>query len=156
MHNKLYYDVLYYDIIEDMLRVCSGERSVGENAGHSQVSEKAEVLLRYHLQPNASVQWQPGDLTIHAKEWFLGAGFLGAPRPFLLQVSIWREWAQDGPAAEPRMLELGELDGPPLALKEPSGERAAAEAAVVLAAAFDAAGPATGAAAAGDIPVKNK
>ena len=28
---------------------------------------------------NASVQWQPGGLTIHAKKWFLGAGFLGAP-----------------------------------------------------------------------------
>ena len=26
-----------------------------------------------------SVQWQPGGLTIHAKKWFLGAGFLGAP-----------------------------------------------------------------------------
>ena len=25
------------------------------------------------------MQWQPGDLTIHTKKWFLGAGFLGAP-----------------------------------------------------------------------------
>ena len=48
-------------------------------------SEKGEVLLRgvgtlrYDFQPNASVQWQPGDLTIHTNKWFLGAGFLGAP-----------------------------------------------------------------------------
>ena len=35
--------------------------------------------LRYLLPPNASAQWQPGDLTIHTKKWFLGAGFLGAP-----------------------------------------------------------------------------
>ena len=47
-------------------------------------SEKGEVLLRgvgalrYYFPPNASVQWQPGDLTIHSKRWFLGAGFLGA------------------------------------------------------------------------------
>ena len=47
--------------------------------------EKGEVLLRgvgalrYSFPPNASVQWQPGDLTIHTKKWFLGAGFLGAP-----------------------------------------------------------------------------
>ena len=26
-----------------------------------------------------SVQWQPDGLTIHAKRWLLGAGFLGAP-----------------------------------------------------------------------------
>ena len=26
-----------------------------------------------------SVQWQPDDLTIRTKKWFLGAGFLGAP-----------------------------------------------------------------------------
>ena len=25
------------------------------------------------------MQWQPDGLTIHAKKWFLGAGFLGAP-----------------------------------------------------------------------------
>ena len=29
--------------------------------------------------PSASVQWQPDGLTIRAKKWFLGAGFLGAP-----------------------------------------------------------------------------
>ena len=29
--------------------------------------------------PNASAQWQPDGLTIHANKWFLGAGFLGAP-----------------------------------------------------------------------------
>ena len=34
---------------------------------------------------NASVQWQPGDLTIHTKKWFSGPGFLGAP-PISLQV----------------------------------------------------------------------
>ena len=48
-------------------------------------SEKGEVLLRgvgtlrYFVSANASVQWQPNGLTIHAKKWFLGAGFLGAP-----------------------------------------------------------------------------
>ena len=48
-------------------------------------SEKGEVLLggvgtvRYSFPPNASVQWQPGGLTIHTKKCFLGAGFLGAP-----------------------------------------------------------------------------
>ena len=31
-----------------------------------------------------SVQWQPDGLTIHAKKWFLGAGFLGAPRTSLI------------------------------------------------------------------------
>ena len=47
--------------------------------------EKGEVLLRgvgilrYDFPPNASVQWQPGDLTIHTKKSFPGAGFLGAP-----------------------------------------------------------------------------
>ena len=47
-------------------------------------SEQGEVLLRgvgtlrYDFPPKASVQWQPGDLTIHTKKWFLGAGFLGA------------------------------------------------------------------------------
>ena len=48
-------------------------------------SEKGEVLLRgvgtlrCYFPPSASVQWQPGDLTIHTKKCFLGAGFLGAP-----------------------------------------------------------------------------
>ena len=46
---------------------------------------KGEVLrrgvstLRYVCPTNASVQWQPGGLTVRAKKWFLGAGFLGAP-----------------------------------------------------------------------------
>ena len=35
--------------------------------------------LRYSFPPNASVQWQPDGLTIHAEKWLLGAGFLGAP-----------------------------------------------------------------------------
>ena len=48
-------------------------------------SEKGEVLqggvgtLRHVSPPHASVQWQPGDLTMHTKKCFLGAGFLGAP-----------------------------------------------------------------------------
>ena len=60
-----------------------------------QASEKGEMLLRgvgtlqYPFPPNASVQWQPDGLTIHTKEWFLGAGFLGAP-PISLRVSIGR------------------------------------------------------------------
>ena len=47
--------------------------------------EKGEVPLRglgtprCSFLPNASVQWPPGDLTIHTKKWLLGAGFLGAP-----------------------------------------------------------------------------
>ena len=55
-------------------------------------SEKEEVLLRgvgtlrYYFPPNASVQWQPGDLTIHTNKWFLGAGFLGAPPIFLTEL----------------------------------------------------------------------
>ena len=48
-------------------------------------SEKGEVLLRvvgtlrFLFQPNASAQWQLDSLTIHARKWLLGAGFLGAP-----------------------------------------------------------------------------
>ena len=47
-------------------------------------SEKGEVLLsgvgtlRCLFSPDASLQWQPGGLTIHTNKWFLGAGFLGA------------------------------------------------------------------------------
>ena len=36
--------------------------------------------------PNASVQWQPDDLTNRTRKWFLGARFLGAP-PISLTVS---------------------------------------------------------------------
>ena len=49
------------------------------------MSEKGEVILRgvgtlrYVFTPDASVQRQPGGLTIHTKRWFLGAGFIGAP-----------------------------------------------------------------------------
>ena len=53
---------------------------------HGRRSEKGEVLLRgvgtqqLFVPPNASVQGQPDGLTIYTKEeWFLGAGFLGAP-----------------------------------------------------------------------------
>ena len=36
--------------------------------------------LRYVFSPpDAPVQWQPDGLTVHAKKWSLGAGFLGAP-----------------------------------------------------------------------------
>ncbi|CAK0815888.1 unnamed protein product, partial [Prorocentrum cordatum] len=35
------------------------------------------------------------------------------------QVSIWREWAQDGPVADPSSLRLGEREGQPLALPGP-------------------------------------
>ena len=37
------------------------------------------------VPPNASVQRQLGGLTIHAKKWFLGAGFLGTPPISLIQ-----------------------------------------------------------------------
>ena len=49
------------------------------------LSEKGKLLLRgvgtlrYLCSPNAPVRWQPDSLTIHAKKWFPGAGFLGAP-----------------------------------------------------------------------------
>ena len=58
------------------------------------MSEKGEVLLRgvgtlrYVFPPNASLQWQPGGLTILTKQWFLGAGFLGAP-PISLIMMPW-------------------------------------------------------------------
>ena len=42
--------------------------------------------LRDSFPPNASVQRQPGDLTIHTKKRFLRAGFLGAP-PISLRAS---------------------------------------------------------------------
>ena len=57
------------------------------------LSEKGEGLLRgvgtlrYLFPPHASVQWQPDGLTIHTKEWFLGARFLGAP-PISLTLSF--------------------------------------------------------------------
>ena len=44
--------------------------------------------LRYFCPPNASVQGQPDGLTIHAKKWFLGAVFLGAPRISLTQSRV--------------------------------------------------------------------
>ena len=43
--------------------------SAPERGGHSTIV----------FPPNASVQWQLDDLTIHTRKWFLGAGFLGAP-----------------------------------------------------------------------------
>ena len=39
--------------------------------------------LRYCFPHHASVQWRPGDLTIHTNKWILGAGFLGAPPIYL-------------------------------------------------------------------------
>ena len=33
------------------------------------------------------MQWQPDGSAIHAEKWFLGAGFLGAPRIYLSVVS---------------------------------------------------------------------
>ena len=40
---------------------------------------KDVVIVVVRERGSASVQWQPDGLTIHAKKWFLGAGFLGAP-----------------------------------------------------------------------------
>ena len=37
-----------------------------------------------------SVQWPPDGLTNHAKKWFLGAGFLGAPPISLMYTVAWR------------------------------------------------------------------
>ena len=42
--------------------------------------------LRHFSPQTASVQWQPGDLTIHIKQWSLGARFLGA-LPICLSLS---------------------------------------------------------------------
>ena len=47
--------------------------------GEGEVLLQGVGTLRYPFPPNASVQWQPGDLTVHAKKCFLGDGFLGAP-----------------------------------------------------------------------------
>ena len=66
-------------------------------------SEKGEGLLRGvgtlrdYFPPNTSVQWQPGDLTIHTKEWFLGAGFLGAPPISLRTCAGWGIVTEDLP-----------------------------------------------------------
>ena len=63
-------------------RVCSARLS----------AEKWEVLLggvgtlRYYFPPNASVQWQPGDLTIHTSKCFLGARFPRSTSPSLLSL----------------------------------------------------------------------
>ena len=35
-----------------------------------------------------SVQWQPDDLTIRIKKWFLGVGFLGAPPISLIRPAL--------------------------------------------------------------------
>ena len=43
--------------------------------------------LRYFSPPNASVQWQLDDLTIHTENWLLGAGCLGAPPISLAQTA---------------------------------------------------------------------
>ena len=56
--------------------------------------ENGEVLLRgvgalrYLFPPSASVYWQPDGLTIHAKKWFLGARFLGAPPIIIIIIVI--------------------------------------------------------------------
>ena len=48
-----------------------------------------------YFSQNASVQWQPGDLTTHTKVWFIGAGFLAAPPVSLslaratVQLGLW-------------------------------------------------------------------
>ena len=70
-----------------------GSVAMDAHVGEPQLlqSEKLEVLLggvgtlRYLSPPNASAQWQPGDLTIHTNKWSLGAGFLGSPPIYLIQ-----------------------------------------------------------------------
>ena len=63
---------------------------------HFLLSEKGEVLLRgvgtlrYLFHPMPSALRQPGGFAIHAKKWFLGAGFLGAP-PISLKSRTRRE-----------------------------------------------------------------
>ena len=84
------------------------------------MSEKGEVLLRGFgtlrcvVLPNASVQWQPGDLTIHTDKRFLGAGFLGAP-PISLQVAdvtpalaAWNQARLDEGACPTQRIEVGD------------------------------------------------
>ena len=52
--------------------------------------------LRYSSPPKASAQWQPGDLRIRAKKWFVGAGFLGAPPISLTQEASWLQGSRKG------------------------------------------------------------
>ena len=51
---------------------------IKRDSGKGEVLLKGVGTLRYVFPPDASVQWQPDGLTIHAKQQFLGAGFLGA------------------------------------------------------------------------------
>ena len=46
---------------------------------YGEVLLRGAGTLRYLFPPSASAQWQPDDLAIPTKKWFLGAGFLGAP-----------------------------------------------------------------------------
>ena len=69
---------------------------------------------RYFFPPNASVQWQPDGSTIRTKEWFLGAGFLGAPPISLERVRPFRSAAPPSCGRfkpRPRARQFGE---PPL------------------------------------------
>ena len=70
--------------------------SIGQTQRWRDGEVKGEVLLRgvgtlrYLFPPNASVQWQPDGLIIHANKWFLGAGFLGAPPISLMSRRVCR------------------------------------------------------------------
>ena len=50
----------------------------GDHQRRGEVLLRGVGTLRYSFPPNASVQWQPDVFTIHIKQWFLGARFLGA------------------------------------------------------------------------------
>ena len=58
--------------------------------GGSALCDICRSSVRALLAKCPSVQWQPDGLTIHAKKWFLGSGFLGAP-PLSLRQS-WAAW----------------------------------------------------------------
>ena len=74
--------ILYYAYAGTDAWSMLGDSSALRRNDVAHTSEKGEVLLRgvgtlQHIFPqSASVQWQPNGLTIHAKKWFLGAGFL--------------------------------------------------------------------------------
>ena len=85
IHVYVYIYIYIYTCIHTHVMYTGEPRWELERRGEGGKSEKGEVLLRgvgtlRHLfPPSASVQWQPDGLTIHAKKWLLGAGFLGKP-----------------------------------------------------------------------------
>ena len=62
-------------------------RGVGTAINKRTTKNKQTITLNgYFPPPDVAAQWQPDALTVRAREWFLGAGLLGAP-PVSLSVS---------------------------------------------------------------------